>query len=146
MTSTASAPGVDANSQWQRFCSQLWHNPSLGFWLDVSRMGLDEAVLSSLRPRFQEAFKAMAALEGGAIANADEQRQVGHYWLRNPSLAPDPASGQHIQAEIDRIEAFGRDVLSGAIHPDSGSRFTDVLWIGIGRRSRRHAPHPGLPG
>ena len=132
MTSTASAPGVDANSQWQRFCSQLWHNPSLGFWLDVSRMGLDEAVLSSLRPRFQEAFKAMAALEGGAIANADEQRQVGHYWLRNPSLAPDPASGQHIQAEIDRIEAFGSDVLSGAIHPDSGSRFTDVLWIGIG--------------
>ncbi|MBV2350859.1 glucose-6-phosphate isomerase [Synechococcus sp. HK05] len=132
MTPTASAPGVDAHSQWQRFCSQLWHNPSLGFWLDVSRMGLDEAVLSSLRPRFKEAFQAMHALEGGAIANADEQRQVGHYWLRNPQLAPDPASGQHIQEEIDRIESFGRDVLSGAIQPAAGDRFTDVLWIGIG--------------
>ena len=98
MTSTASAPGVDANSQWQRFCSLLWHNPSLGFWLDVSRMGLDEAVLSGLRPRFEKAFKAMADLEAGAIANADEQRQVGHYWLRNPQLAPDPSSGAHIQA------------------------------------------------
>ncbi len=132
MTSTASAPGVDANSQWQRFCSQLWHNPSLGFWLDVSRMGLDEALLSGLRPRFDKAFKAMADLEAGAIANADEQRQVGHYWLRNPQLAPDPASGAHIQAEIDRIESFGRDVLSGSIGPSAGATFTDVLWIGIG--------------
>ena len=132
MTPTASAPGVDANSQWQRFCSLLWHDSSLGFWLDVSRMGLDESVLSSLRPRFEKAFKAMADLEAGAIANADEQRQVGHYWLRNPQLAPDPDSGAHIQAEIDRIESFGRDVLNGSIGPSSGTRFTDVLWIGIG--------------
>ena len=123
---------TDPNSQWQRFCSLLWHNPSLGFWLDVSRMGLDEAALSGLRPRFEKAFEAMAALEGGAIANPDEQRQVGHYWLRNPDLAPDPASGAHISAEVDRIEAFGRDVLSGAIAPAGAERFTDVLWIGIG--------------
>jgi len=132
MTPTASAPGVDANSQWRRFCSLLWHDPSLGFWLDVSRMGLDDTQLSSLRPRFDQVFTAMAALEAGSIANPDEQRQVGHYWLRTPGLAPDPASGQHIEAEIARIEAFGRDVLSGAITPQGGTRFTDVLWIGIG--------------
>ena len=35
-----------------------------------------------------EAFAEMAALEKGAIANPDEKRMVGHYWLRAPALAP----------------------------------------------------------
>ena len=132
MSPLPSAPGLDPKSQWQRFCSLLWHNSDLGFWLDVSRMGLDATVLSGLQPRFDKAFKAMADLEAGAIANADEQRQVGHYWLRTPQLAPEPSSGAHIQAEIDRIESFGLDVLKGSIGPSAGARFTDVLWIGIG--------------
>ncbi|MFZ9317553.1 MAG: glucose-6-phosphate isomerase [Vulcanococcus sp.] len=132
MSPLPSAPGLDPKSQWQRFCSLLWHNSDLGFWLDVSRMGLDSGVLASLKPGFDKAFAAMAALEGGSIANADEQRQVGHYWLRSPELAPDAASGDHIRAEVDRLEAFGRDVLSGAITNGAGERFTDVLWIGIG--------------
>jgi glucose-6-phosphate isomerase len=132
MTPLPPAPGLDPQSQWQRFCSLLWHDTGMGFWLDVSRMGLDAAGLEAMRPRFDQAFAAMDALEQGAIANPDEQRQVGHYWLRTPQLAPDPASAGHIQAEVDRIEAFGREVLSGAIAPSPGQRFTDVLWIGIG--------------
>ncbi|MEN9496171.1 MAG: hypothetical protein RLZZ137_1211, partial [Cyanobacteriota bacterium] len=109
-----------------------WHSDALGFWLDVSRMGLDTARLQELKPRFSAAFNAMEALEAGAIANPDEQRQVGHYWLRSPELAPDPAAADHIRGEVDRIETFGRDVLSGAIGPAPGETFTDVLWIGIG--------------
>ena len=132
MTPLSTAPGLDPMSQWQRFCSLLWHNEDLGFWLDVSRMGLDIATLELLRPRLEKAFTAMAALEAGAVANPDEQRQVGHYWLRQPDRAPDAATAAHIKAEVDRIERFGRDVLSGAIGPAAGERFTDVLWIGIG--------------
>jgi len=132
MTPLPPAPGLDPQSQWQRFCSLLWHDTGMGVWLDVSRMGLDSAGLEAMRPKFDQALAAMDALEQGAIANPDEQRQVGHYWLRAPQLAPDPASAGHIQAEVDRIEAFGREVLSGAIAPAPGQRFTDVLWIGIG--------------
>jgi glucose-6-phosphate isomerase len=132
MTSQAAVPGLDAQGLWQRFCTQLWHDDAMGFWLDTSRMGLTADALDQLRPRFASAFTAMAALEGGAIANADENRQVGHYWLRTPELAPDAASGEHIRAEIDRIESFGRDILSGSIAPATGQRFSDVLWIGIG--------------
>ena len=102
----------DASSpanQWQRFCQMLWHHQDLGFWLDVSRMALGQQDLDGLAPRFDAAFAAMAALEAGAIANADEGRQVGHYWLRSPELAPDPAITAHISAEIDRIEAFAQE-------------------------------------
>ena len=38
--------------------------------------------------RIEETLSAMDALEKGAIANPDENRMVGHYWLRAPELAP----------------------------------------------------------
>ncbi|KAI3718105.1 hypothetical protein L6452_18957 [Arctium lappa] len=38
--------------------------------------------------RFMKTFKAMEDLENWAIANPDEGRMVGHYWLRNPKLSP----------------------------------------------------------
>ena len=124
--------GHDAASLWDRFTSLLWHDDGLGFWLDVSRMGLDDQSFAALEPRFSQAFAAVSALEAGAVANADEQRQVGHYWLRDPDLAPDASVAGHIRSEIDRLEAFGRDVLEGRITTSAGECFTDVLWIGIG--------------
>lgn len=42
------------------------------------------------------AFAAMAELEAGAVANPDEGRRVGHYWLRAPELAPEPELAQSI--------------------------------------------------
>ena len=100
----ANFDGSNAQIQWQRFCDLLWYESDLGIWLDVSRMAIGQADLDALAPRFDLAFAAMAALEGGAIANPDEQRQVGHYWLRTPELAPDAATTAHINAEVERIE------------------------------------------
>ncbi|MBM5799295.1 MAG: glucose-6-phosphate isomerase [Cyanobacteria bacterium K_DeepCast_35m_m2_023] len=118
--------------QWDRFCELLWFNEDLGFWLDVSRMALGPQQLDELRPGFGAAFAAMDRLEAGAIANGDEGRMVGHYWLRQPGLAPDPETTAHISSEIDRIEAFGQAVLGGEVAAPTGTPFSDVLWIGIG--------------
>ena len=118
--------------QWQRFCDLLWFDDDLGFWLDVSRMALGVEQLETLRPRFAAAFAAMQALETGAIANGDEQRMVGHYWLRASELAPDAATAAHIDSEIDAIEGFGRQVLAAELRAPNGQPFSDVLWIGIG--------------
>jgi glucose-6-phosphate isomerase len=41
-----------------------------------------------MEPLMQKAFQDMEAIESGAIANPDEKRMVGHYWLRAPELAP----------------------------------------------------------
>jgi glucose-6-phosphate isomerase len=133
--STADLPALDSHdpaTQWQRFQQLLWFDDGLGAWLDLSRMAISAEQIEALRPKFAQAFAAMAALEAGAIANPDEQRQVGHYWLRNPALAPDPEVGAHVSAEVDRIEVFGRQVLAGSLTTAGGHRFTDVLWIGIG--------------
>ncbi len=124
--------GHDSASLWERFRQLLWHDADLGFWLDVSRMALGQEDLASFEGPFARAFAAMEALEAGAIANADEGRQVGHYWLRAPQLAPDPAVAAAIASEVDRLEAFGRDVLAGAVRAPDNRAFSDVLWIGIG--------------
>ena len=123
--------GQDSAVLWQRFRSLLWHDAGMGFWLDVSRMAIQSQDLEALEPRFAKVFAAMKALEAGAIANPDEQRMVGHYWLRAPELAPDPQAAAHIATEIERIETFGQEVSGGALTAPAG-RFSDVLWIGIG--------------
>jgi glucose-6-phosphate isomerase len=112
-------------TQWQRFCDLLWYDDGVGFWLDLSRMALGSSDLEALRAPMARALEAMQALEAGAIANPDEGRMVGHYWLRAPELAPEASICQHLRTEVDRLEAFGRQILADG-------RFTDVLWIGIG--------------
>jgi len=132
MSSLPPFDGHDPAGLWTRFCNLLWYDDDLGFWLDVSRMSLSQPDLDALDPGFDRAFEAMAALEAGAIANGDEQRQVGHYWLRAPELAPDGATADHIRLEVDRIGSFAQAILGGEIRTPSGAPFSDVLWIGIG--------------
>ncbi len=123
---------MNAAALWQRYQDWLYYHEGLGLYLDVSRMGFDDAFVATLAPKFDQAFKDMAALEGGAIANPDENRMVGHYWLRNPDLAPQPELKASILETLAAIKDFTEKVHSGAVRPASGSRFTDILSIGIG--------------
>jgi glucose-6-phosphate isomerase len=117
---------------WQRFQALLWFDGALGIWLDPSRMALNGDDLQALEPRFSSAFHAMDALEAGAVANRDEERQVGHYWLRDPERAPTPDVQQLIRREVDGLEIFAKEVREGQRTAPTGTPFTDVLWIGIG--------------
>jgi glucose-6-phosphate isomerase len=123
---------MDAIALWQRYQDWLYYNPGLELYLDVSRMRFDDAFVASLMPKFESAFAQMAALEAGAIANPDEQRMVGHYWLRDPQLAPTPELTQAITSSITEIESFAHTIHRGEIHPLRGGRFTDLISIGIG--------------
>lgn len=123
---------MDAKALWQRYQNWLYFHEGLGLYLDVSRMSFDDTLVESLRPKFDKAFADMAELEKGAIANPDEGRMVGHYWLRNPDLAPTPELTQEIVQTLEQIEAFAEKVHTGAIHPPQASRFTDIISIGIG--------------
>jgi glucose-6-phosphate isomerase len=98
--------------------------------VDASTSGIDPARVAGLP--WPRVFAEMAALEGGAIANPDEGRQVGHYWLRAPALAPDLGKAEAIGAARDAVQAFARAVRAGGIRTDDGSLFTDFLHVGIG--------------
>jgi len=123
---------MDAKALWQRYQDWLYFHEGLGLYLDISRIRFDNSFVESLRPKFDQAFADMLALEQGAIANPDENRMVGHYWLRNPDLAPSPELTQEIVKTLENIEAFAEKVHTGLVHPPKASRFTDILSIGIG--------------
>ncbi|WP_337173953.1 glucose-6-phosphate isomerase [Paludisphaera sp.] len=117
---------------WKRFRSSLCHVPALDVSLDVSRMAIDDAAVGRMRPAFDKAFAAMDALEEGAIANPDEGRMVGHYWLRAPELAPTPEISAEIRDALAAARDFAAKVHSGAVKPERKPKFTRILSIGIG--------------
>ncbi len=123
---------MDEAALWQRYQDWLYYHEGLGIYVDVSRMSFDEAFVEQLTPRFEQAFEAMADLEDGAIANPDENRMVGHYWLRNPDLAPSEALKQDIHKPSAPSKRLLRRCAAGEITPPGESRFTDILSVGIG--------------
>jgi len=110
---------------YKRYLEYLVTVPSTGLSLDISRMNFSASWLDSMEPAMQRAYDEMAQLEKGAIANPDENRMVGHYWLRAPSLAPSADIRIGIESVRERVREF-----ASRIH-DSGA-FTEVLSIGIG--------------
>jgi glucose-6-phosphate isomerase len=116
---------------WELFKARNYVFPEAGLSLDLSRLGVPASFFEAMQPALDLAFGAMFQLEKGAIANPDEKRMVGHYWLRAPELAPDPAIGAGIRTTLDRIASFAADVHAGRIAGSAG-RFETVLVIGIG--------------
>ena len=119
---------------WNRFKSLYYQNPALGLALDISRIPFPDDYLAAKDPALQQAFADMAALESGAIANPDENRMVGHYWLRAPQLAPTPALAAEISSTLTAIQDFAAKIHAGTIAGPKG-KFKNLLVIGIGGSS-----------
>ncbi len=137
-------------SHWDRFQKHFVRYSSLGFSIDISHMAFDESLFTTLASQIDSAYAAMRELEAGAIANPDEQRMVGHYWLRDSKLAPNAALKQEIDETLEATLKFAKDVHSGAIKAANGQKFTRVLVVGIGGSALgpqlvAHAITPAIP-
>lgn len=123
---------MNAQSLWNRYAAHLLRYEDLGFTLDISRMRFGDDFFATMQGDADHAFAAMKALEEGAIANPDEQRMVGHYWLRNSALAPTAELHKVIDEAKAKVELFAAAVHSGGVTAPGGKKFTDVLVVGIG--------------
>ena len=123
---------ADARTLWERYKSQLIVDDTIGFSLDVSRMDLDDAFFAKNAAGAAKALDFMSKLEAGSIANPDENRMVGHYWLRDAGLAPDSKTKAEIEDNLRAIHAFASDIHTGKIRPERGGVFQNVLVAGIG--------------
>ncbi len=123
---------MNKTALWKKFREQLCHCPEIGLWLDISRMNADSGFFEAMEPEMQRAFSEMQELESGVIANHDENRMVGHYWLRNSSLAPSEELRSAVEDTVSRIERFASDIHGGIIKSPSGSPFRNLLVVGIG--------------
>src|SRR6266487_6939808 len=112
-----------SSSLWQRFQEYFLRYVDLDFSIDISRMKCPADFFEKMQPRIEKAFAAMRELESGAIANPTEKRMVGHYWLRNPALAPIAEIRKEIEDTTNRIKKFAEDVHAGKITAENGKRF-----------------------
>ena len=117
---------------WQSYNRSLLRYPQHGFSLDLSLMDIEPAYVTALQPKIAKAFTDMEAVESGAIANPDEGRMVGHYWLRNAALAPTEALRRAITEPIEALKRFAKKIHTGAITSPTGGNFKQLLLIGIG--------------
>ncbi len=117
---------------WARYQRYLCVCESIDLTLDVSRMNFGDSFMKNMSPAIEAAFNDMEALEKGAIANPDEKRMVGHYWLRAAKLAPNRELTVEIETTVARAGSFAADVHEGKIKPEKAAKFTQVLSIGIG--------------
>jgi len=116
---------------WERFQKYYTEFPEVGLAVDLSRMNVTDKFFAGMESHAQKALADMAALEKGAIANPDENRMVGHYWLRNPALAPTPEIRKKIEETVKRIKDFAAIIHTGEIRGKGGA-FKNYLLIGIG--------------
>ncbi len=118
-------------ASWDRFCHRYMEFPNIGLAIDLSRMDYTDEFITKIEPRLAKAFLEMEKLEAGDIANPDENRMVGHYWLRNSCLAPTDEVRQAIDRTLAGIKAFVEEIHTGAICGEEG-QFEHFLVIGIG--------------
>jgi len=123
---------MDGNELWRRYQKYLCTCPELGISLDISRIGFGPDFFNKSADMMNEAYDAMARLESGEVANPDEDRMVGHYWLRAPELAPTDQIAGAIRKSIDDITAFAKAVHTKQVTPPGAAKFTDLLLVGIG--------------
>lgn len=120
---------------WDRYKKYLFYNEALGLAVDISRVPFPHDYLSAMTASINQVYEKMAELEQGAIANPDEGRMVGHYWLRDPRLAPEPAITQEILDSWQGIKDFTQKVHQGRLTGERGRNFSNYLLIGIGGSS-----------
>jgi len=123
---------MDKQDQWKRYKNYVDFHPEIGLMVDISRMAFPDSYFDLMGPRIQKAYRDMDDLESGAIANPDEKRMVGHYWLRAPDLAPNPEISLNIKNTFRSIKDFAKDVHQRKIVTSNGKPFSRFLLIGIG--------------
>jgi len=123
---------VATDASWERFKRYLIVAEPVGVTLDVSRMAFDEAFLVAKDAEIRRALARMGELEAGAIANPDEGRMVGHYWLRDSTRAPTAEIRNEIDTCRAAVKTFARGVHAGRVKPQRARVFKNLLVVGIG--------------
>ncbi|MEZ5404858.1 MAG: glucose-6-phosphate isomerase [Verrucomicrobiia bacterium] len=123
---------MEKEKLWSRFQKYFLAYDDIGFSLDVSRMNFEDSFFECMESQVSRAYEQMKELEAGGVANPDENRAVGHYWLRNSSLAPDATIKKNIEETKKAIEDFADKIHRGEIKSSAGLAFQNILLVGIG--------------
>lgn len=110
--------------------STLAH-PQWGWSLDFT--AAIESNLDTLP--WQRVFTDMKETEDGVRVNRDEDRQVGHFWLRDPATAPTMKQATDIGDTSSEVVDWIQKCADGSVLIEEAHPITDVIHIGMGGSS-----------
>ncbi len=122
---------MSTHPSWRHFKESYLTCPTIGLGLDLSRVGFPPDFEKKTAASLKRAFAEMASIEAGKEVNTTHGWMVGHYWLRDPKLAPQPDLQEAIRKALDEVQKFAAAVHGGEIRGAHGP-FRNVLLIGIG--------------
>ena len=102
-----------------------------GLIVDLSQMPVKP---NNYEVLWEEMLEKMNSLEKGEICNPGESRRVGHYWLRNPLIAPIDVRDAILRT-LSELKDFANKIHSGEIVAKKGKKFKQAIIIGIGGSS-----------
>ncbi len=117
---------------WQKYAGMNYTDENGCLFIDYSKAAQSADSFDAYRAKTLSALQALAEIEAGSIGNPDEGRMVGHYWLRDASLCPDPSISAEITENLSFIKKFVSEIHSGKIKSPSGKPFQSFVLIGIG--------------
>lgn len=109
-----------------------FYDVETGLWLDFAALNMPEGFFESKKAEIAKSLALMAELEAGSIANPDENRMVGHYWLRNAALAPNEEISDEIEKNLQDINDFVERIHGNDILSSTGKPYKHLVVIGIG--------------
>jgi glucose-6-phosphate isomerase len=132
--SSSHAPSVPVSflSSTSEYAKGYYWQRKLGLSIDYNNFLMGSDLIDPIEEHFSSVFGELLELEAGGIANSDEGRMVGHYWLRDPDRAPDRAIKKQIESELAKVLDFAQTLHSGVVRPKSAERFKKMFVIGIG--------------
>ncbi len=113
----------------------LFFDKISGFCLDWQMVNLPPEFGREKADDIARSLANMQDIEQGKTVNSDEGRMVGHYWLRNPKLAPNSQIRQDIDKNASAINNFIEQVHCGKISAINGQKYNQALILGIGGSS-----------
>ena len=116
---------------WSSYQKNYFRWSKLGLALDLNGLGPQGKRLRERASGNERGFRGHGCPRRRGHCQSDENRMVGHYWLRNAALAPSDDIRRAISDTREKVSSFARKVHSGEIR-GMGGPFTDVLVIGIG--------------
>lgn len=135
ISSETQTQGNNTSPGWEAFAAHYLRyeeQPLAHLSLDTSRLAAQkdnsiewEALSSHYQALSDKALAEMKEIESGAVVNTEEGRMVGHYWLRDASLAPSPELQDQINTRRQMAEDFAKEV-------HGSGQYTQMLLIGIG--------------
>ena len=101
-------------------------------YFDFSKAYIAEVPIDKHMEMMDRALKDLEELEAGKTVNKEEDRMVGHYWLRDPEAAPSSEIESEIMDSIRELQSFSSGILEGKIVNENGESFIGMIYAGIG--------------